>query len=486
MSAEHGSRASAKGPDPPHPASGSPQSLGGSTEERVPFSVIFAFSVPIAAMSMVFTPFGIYWMKYATDVLLVAPGAIGVVRSVASLWDAISDPLVGNLTDRTQTRWGRRRPWIVAGAIPLGLTYVLLWTPPASLDGLSLILWIGAAYLLYETASTVVFVPYQALGLEISEGHHDRTRVFAWQKIIMAAGSAGGLGTIYLLLNASDKRSMAFWLAVAAGGAIAAAMVFAASKVPERDNYQRRGVAPLGRSFGDVFRNPHARIFLAASTIEAFGMAIVPGLVMYVLDDVLQDESVIYIILAVYMGLQFGLIPLWVRLSHRIGKKTLWLTGMGVSTVGFAATMMLEPGAYLVMYFSICCLAVGLGISTVIGPSVTADIIDADELRTGERKEGSYAGVMNFIRKLGLSLAASVAGFGLEFSGYDPALEVQPQQVQDAIVWMAGGIPFVCYAIGTLLFARFGLTSEEHARIQRELAVQREQAAEREGPHRTD
>ena len=171
-------------------------------------------------------------------------------------------------------------------------------------------------------------------------------------------------------------------------------------------------------------------------------MAIVPGLVMFVLDDVLQDESAIYTILVLYMGLQFGLIPLWVRLSHVVGKKMLWLCGMGVSTVGFAVATALEPGAYGVIYTSILCLAVGLGISTVISPSVTADIIDADELRTGERKEGSYAGVMNFIRKLGLSLAAAVAGFGLQFSGYDPAAEIQSQEVQNAIVWMSGGIPF--------------------------------------------
>jgi len=445
-------------------------------EERVPFSVVFGFSVPIAAMSMVFTPFSLYWMKYGTDVLLVAPGALGVIRFLASLWDAISDPLVGNLTDRTQTRWGRRRPWIVGGVVPLAVTYVLVWAPPPSLEGLGLVLWIGVAYLLYETASTVVFVPYQALGFEISEGHHDRTRVFAWQKLIGALGSGGGLLILYLLLNASDKRAMALDLAILSGVCIAAAMVYAARTVPERASYQGRGSTSITRAFSDVFRNPHARIFLAASTIEAFGMAIVPGLVMYVLDDVLGDESVIYGILAIYMGFQFGLIPLWLRLSHVVGKKALWLSGMLISALGFAITAGIEPGSYGVMYASIVCLAVGLGISMVIAPSVTADIVDADELRTGERKEGSYAGVMNFIRKLGLSLAAVVAGFGLQLSGYDPAAEVQAQSVQTAIVWMAGGIPFVCYAIGAMLFARFGLTTQEHARIQRELAVRRRDA----------
>ena len=480
MENEFDSTSTAVSPGRPDASTSSRPASTAPNQERVPFPIIFAFSVPIAAMSMVFTPFGIYWMKFGTDVLLIAPGALGAIRFIASLWDAISDPLVGNLTDRTQTPWGRRRPWIVGGAIPMALTYVLVWAPPSGLDGVGLVLWVGVAYVLYETASTIVFVPYQALGLELSEGHHDRTRVFAWQKLIMAAGSLGGLGTLYLLLDASDKRFAALVLAVISGIVLASSMIFAALRVPERASYQGRGAATLGRSFSDVFRNPHARIFLAASTVEAFGMAIVPGLVMYVLDDVLHDESVIYVILLLYMGVQFGLIPLWVRLSQMVGKKTLWLSGMGISTLGFGVTTVIEPGSYGPMYASIVCLAIGLGISTVMGPSVTADIIDADELRTGERKEGSYAGVMNFIRKLGLSVAAAVTGFGLQFSGYDPTAEVQTEQVQNAIIWMTGGIPFICYAIGTLLFARFGLTSAEHARIQRELAIRRAAAPSQE------
>ena len=442
-------------------------------EERVPFSVIFGYSMPMAGLALVLTPFSMYWMKYCIEVLLVAPAALGTIRTVASVWDAISDPVVGNLSDRTNTRWGRRRPWIVAGAIPLAITYVLIWVPPAFLDGIWLIGWIALAYLLYETASTCVFVPYGALGMELSEGHHDRTRVFAWSRFIMALGSGGGLGALYLMLNAADKREMALILGVVAGVVISAGVLYSAWTVPERDNYQGRGNAPLLRAFSDVFRNPHATIFLAATTIEAFGMAIVPALVLFVLDDVLQDEGMIYRIIGIYMVFQFVLFPLWVRLAKVVGKKKLWLSGMCLSIVGFASTMFIDVGTYAVIYTSISFLAVGTGISMVIGPSVTADIIDVDELATGERKEGSYTAVMNFIRKLGLALSGGVAGWGLQISGYDATAEVQTETVRSAILWMTGGIPFICYVIGALLFSRFGLTGAEHARVQAELAVRR-------------
>jgi GPH family glycoside/pentoside/hexuronide:cation symporter len=110
-----------------------------------------------------------------------------------------------------------------------------------------------------------------------------------------------------------------------------------------------------------------------------------------------------------------------------------------------------------------------------MGQSVTADIIDWDEMETGDRKEGSYTAVLNFIRKLGLALSAGVVGFGLQFSGYDATAELKSAETQRIILWLSGGIPAVCYGTGLLLFTRFRLDGPEHARIQKAIRAQREQ-----------
>jgi GPH family glycoside/pentoside/hexuronide:cation symporter len=450
----------------PVPAEPSAAPSESPEEERVPLSTILAYSLPMAAMSLVFTPFGLYYMKFGIETLLIAPAAIGGIQLVARLWDAVSDPLVGAWSDRTRTRWGRSGAWLVASAIPVAITYTLVWAPPAALEGGLLVAWLLAVYLLYETASTGVFVPYSALGLELSEGHHDRTRVFAWRAIITAAGTGGGFASLYWLREAADPRSAALGVAAVTSTVLAASIIIAAIRVPERKSYRTRRTASVYRAFRDIWSNPHARIYLGVVSIESFGMAIVPQMVVFILDDVVQDQYLLYWILFIYAIPQFGLIPLWVHLSKRVGKKRLWLFGMAMTTLGFTGAMFLGAGTYGIIAFSIACCGIGLGISGILAPSVAADVVDYDELLTGERKEGSYTAILNLLRKTGLAAAAGLAGIGLQIAGYDPAAEVQAPDVQRMILWLGGGIPALTYLVGLLLFTRFRLDETEHARVQ--------------------
>ena len=448
--------------------------MSDADEHPVAFSTIVAYSIPMAAMSLIFTPFGMYYMKYAIDVLLVPPAVLASIQVIARVWDGISDPVVGSWSDRTRTRWGRRRPWILGSAIPMALTYVCVWAPPAQLEGTLLIVWLLVAYLAYETASTGVFVPYAALGLELSDGHHDRTRVFAWRTVIMSAGTIGGFGALYWIREAADPRAAAMTVAVASGVLFAVSAIYSAIRVPESASPASPPRSSPLAALLSVRNNPHAVTYFSVVGVEAFGLAIVPQMVVFVLDDVIQNQYVLYWILVFYAVPYFLMVPLWVQLSKRWGKKRLWLFGMGCSAIGFTISMFLSEGAVALVCLSTFTCGIGVGIANVLGPSVAADIVDYDELLTGERKEGAYTAILNLIRKLGLAAAAGLAGFGLQLAGYDPAAEVQSPGVQQTILWLSGGIPAVTYAFGMLLFTRFGLDAAEHARIQLEARRRRE------------
>ena len=155
-------------------------------------------------------PFSIWLMKFSTDVLLIAPGIFGTLFMIGRIWDAISDPVVGFLSDRSTAARGRRRAWMYASAIPVGLTTAMLWSPPFMLEGMALVVWMGSALLLYETAATCFFVPYGALGMELTSNYHERTRLFGYRHVIAAVGSMVGLGAVYLMRTASDPRTAAF------------------------------------------------------------------------------------------------------------------------------------------------------------------------------------------------------------------------------------------------------------------------------------
>ncbi len=139
------------------------------TEPALPLARILTYAAPSLGSGFIMMFLGLYLMKYATDVLLISPAAMGTIFLISRIWDGISDPLAGYLSDRTRTRIGRRRPWMLAGAVPVGACFVAMVAPP-SLSGTELTWWMGGAVVLFYTAFTVFSMPHDALGAELSIG----------------------------------------------------------------------------------------------------------------------------------------------------------------------------------------------------------------------------------------------------------------------------------------------------------------------------
>jgi len=407
-------------------------------------------------------PISIWLMKFSTDELLIAPGAMGVIIMIARLWDGVSDPLAGHLSDSTRSRFGRRHVWMLGAALPLAVTLVLLWAPPPMLTGTALVLWMGAAYILWETASTGFLVPYAALGNELTQDYHERTRLFAWRHLIGVTGYGLGLGLVYSIRTSADPRQTAFVAALSGGVAVAIAIVYAWRFLPEPMEHQGRGSVDLWSGIRDVLRNPHARILLVVYAIESFGMGTIAFLTPYILDNVVGDISSLELVLVFWVVPQFVFTPIWLRVSRIVGKKRLWLFGMCLYALGFSANLVIGEGTVWILYAIVIVLGIGGGISTVVAPAIQADVIDYDEYLSGERKEGTYTAVWNLLRKSGWAVAAGIGGVALGAAGYDGELEVQPETVKSTILFLVGAVPAVAYALGALLFTRFSLNEREH------------------------
>ena len=169
---------------------------------RLPLRTVLVYGLPAMGLSIPNILIGLYFFKFATDVLFVAPGVLGLLVGFSRLWDAVSDPVAGYYSDRTQSRMGRRRPWMLVGGIALAVSIVLLWAPPAGLQGIWITAWVAMGLLLLTTSATVFGVPYGALGAELTTDHHDRTRLFAYRSVIGGIGTTFALGAFYLLLEA--------------------------------------------------------------------------------------------------------------------------------------------------------------------------------------------------------------------------------------------------------------------------------------------
>jgi GPH family glycoside/pentoside/hexuronide:cation symporter len=446
----------------PAPAGG-----GGPDPARVPASTILVYATPVGAVffsSFLITSF---FMAFMTDILLIAPAAAGMIILVGQAWDALNDPPIGHLSDRTRTRWGRRRPWFVASAIPLALCTVALWSPPASLDGTQLVVWTLVAFLLYRTFYSTFRVPHLAFGAELARGYHDRTRVFGGSQIVENVGLLGAAATIGLVENSADPRStmatIALWMAIA----IVVALIGASAFIRERAEFQAPDETGSFAVFGQVLRNPHARLLLIVMFFDQASLAMVLGSLPYVSNWVVETpgSTAVYMLSAVLT--MMCSIPLWILASRRFGKREAWMFAKLALAIVLTGSVMLGSGDKGLLIFASIMIGTMAACGAVIGPSIKADIIDWDEAHSGARREGAYFATWNFATKSSAALGGWLLGMSLAVWGYDASLEAQSDETILGILVAIGIIPAVLNLLSFICLWNFKLDETLHRETTR-------------------
>ena len=413
-----------------------------------------------------------YLLKFSTDVLLIGPATIGTLLLAARIWDAVTDPAAGWLSDRTNTRLGRRRPWFLGSAVPLGCSIVMLWSPPEALEGTALTVWVGIAILLFYTTYTAFRVPHIAMGAELSRGYHDRTRVFGIMQAVESIGMLAAAGTLVLLEEAEDPRSMARSLAILIGSFSTVLILLAGWKLKERTEFQGRGGPNPWKAFGDVVANPHSRILIGVFFLEQLGFGALVALLPYLSDYVLNTPGKTGIYLFGAVGSALISIPIWVYLSRFVGKKPVWIFSIATKILLFAMAFFLGEGDFVLMIIITVGFGMMNGCGSVVGPSLKADVVDWDEANTGERKEGSYFAAWNFVQKSAGGVAIWAIGMMLALTSFVPN-EVQSDETIFGMRLLASVAPCLLHILALVLMVRFSLTEEEHRRARQQAEQQR-------------
>jgi GPH family glycoside/pentoside/hexuronide:cation symporter len=438
---------------------------------RHPTSGLINYGLPSAGMGFMGILVSTYLMKFSTDVLLIAPATMGLCLGISRIWDAVSDPLIGYLTDRTRTRWGRRRPWMLAGALPMGAGFAMLWAPPEALAGASLGLWMGAALLLFYTAHTMVDVPHSALGAELSTDYHDRTRVFGWKRVLFGLGTLAAVAGIGAFDTLPDPRATGRTVAVLAGGFGIATVIWMTLRVGERAEYQGRGATNPFRATADIVRNPHARLLLAVFLIQQLGVVALTASMPFFSQYVLKTPEYTFVYIGTFFLSSIVGVPLWLRLAPLYEKRALFMASMiGVAVVIGLMSLAGEGDAVFVCTIAAFGGLFGAG-ADVLSPSIQADVIDYDELGTGQRKEGAYFATWAFASKTAGGLSTIALGLALAWLEFVPNAE-QSDEVKNGLRALTALLPAILYSSGALLFVRFSLSRSEHARVRAALDAQ--------------
>ena len=445
---------------------------------EVPLRRKLVFSIAEAAVGMKNASLNQFLLFFYADVVKMAPALVGAAIALSRFWDALVDPVMGYVSDTTRTRWGRRRPFVVASAVPLGLTYFLLFVPPREIGDAALFVYLLLAYALLFTFFTVFATPYFAWGAELVRDYHERTVLVQTRGLFTIVGGIIGATTpVWIARHFRDQRTGFAVMAALIGVLIAAAVLSSGLAV-------REGPPPVARTA------PSVRHFVAGirQTLRnrAFGLVFLTFCLMTVAGAVAQSVHLILIkywlnlydffpVLALTFALSAAIsFPLWQALSRRLGKRRALLLSLLLSCVTPYGWLLMRPGGRVPMLLFFCIAGMVAG-SMTLAISSAVDMIDQDELDTGERREGAYFGLWSLGLKSMSALGAFLGGALLAWAGYHADVVQTPQ----TLFWLrmtVAPLPATMHLIGYLVFRRFPIEERDVVRIQAELDARRQKS----------
>ena len=422
------------------------------------------FGVADIGGNLFFTAMGFWTLTYLTDTVYLAPALAGIAIMAAKIWDAVTDPIVGYFSDNTVSRLGRRRPYLLFGAVPFGLSVWLFFTAPSFTGQQTLFWWALLTLCLVNTAMTLVNIPYSALTPELTSDYNEQTSLNAYRFLFAGVGTMMGAVIVIPIVNAFPSKVAGF---SAAGFAIGAVIIittlitFFSVKEPtgrlRHEKYSNRMTAfkdsfSFFSSYRFVFTNRVYLILLAVFVLHLTALNFLQGMVVYYLKYIYQAESFSTVIMGILLIAALISIPVAARCSNTFGKNVSY--SVGLSILGITSMVIFFAGhliglTLLAVLFAVTGIGVGFAFATPW--AMLPDAIAWQQ--QSAHNEGCYYGVWTFASKLGQALSTGVAGLILSAAGYH-ADAVQSAQTVFAIRLIAGQIAASACLLG-LICMRF-------------------------------
>lgn len=456
-------------------------------EKRLTKWQLVAYGQLVVPLAVIGLPVAVYIPPFYSSTLGLDLAAVGFILMLARISDVVTDPLIGRLSDRTRTRFGRRRPWVLTGVPLMMISAYMLFLPSGEISNLYLLIWIAAIYLGYS----LITIPYSAWGAELSGDYHERNRITGSREIFLLIGLLVAISApiIGIYLSGGEAQGAASRSAVGILGWLTVILLpicalIAFTSVPEPVIQETRAV-PFIRGLRIAMKNGPFRIILLTTAFSALAGSINVGVVIFFYEHVAGiGEAGTILIFSLFVAGVIGS-PFWVWVGGRIGKHRAMAVAGAISMFVFALVPVIiyvvKPALPDLVFLSFLVVTIvqglALGAGPILGPSILADVVDLDTLKSGEPRAAFIFAFIGMVRKTFEAMGVGIALPLLAWAGFNAQSTENSPEALFVLLLMFCVVPLILWLISIAIILRYPIT---HARQQRLRAALERRMARRE------
>ncbi len=440
--------------------------------EKLNLKTRLGYGIGDIAICLYWSGVGLYLLYFYTDVVGISPALAGLIYGIGMFWDAITDPFMGYVAERTRTKWGVYRPYLLFGNIPLALSFVLLfWVPP--FEGTALFLFLLFANLLHRTCFTLVSVPFSSLTPRITSDSQERTNLTGFRML----GAQTGTNLMALLAfpiifwvgGEDESRGFVVLASIAGLTALAIhAITFLTVKEPSNDQGIERVGGSLSEAAQAIKKNRPFWLVFSATLIVGITTIFFGNNLIYYTKYALNLHEHQGTILFTSGIVAFLSIPIWWIISNNIGKKLTWLASSTITLLALMIFYLYEIDTLMELLFLVAFIGFGSGAGGILFWSMLPDTIEYGEVHTGVRSESSLYGFMTFAQKGSIAFAIIILGIVLDFIGFQ-ANEIQSDSTISSMKAIMTLIPSVGVALSLIIIYFYPIDAKMHKDLLRQL-----------------
>ena len=438
--------------------------------KKLNFMTKFFYGIGDIGNAIINSAIQFYLMKFYTDGALILPSLAGNALLIGKFWDAINDPLFGWMADRTNSKIGRRRVFMLFGAIPLGISIALLWFIPAGASRSATFAWIALTFILFDTMWTLTNVPYYALTSELTDDYDERSALTSFRMVMAVPAYLVGVALTPIIVGFfAIERSGWGYLGIIYGVICAVVLIVSAAGLKEREKIQKtKPKINILACVKATFTNKPFLILCGSYLSINISFALIKTLMAYFLEYQLDMAGEVSLVMGLMLICVTISLPFWRKLSTKLDKGPCYAIGTAIGALAVGITFLL-PHERTVLIYPIAVLAgIGFGAQWIFPWAMVADVADYDRVKTGEFRSGMYYGVWGLSTKISEALAIAGVGWVLTGFGYEANM-AQTARSLLGIRLFFGPIPAIAILITLPLLFLYPLTRKKHTEIQREL-----------------